>query len=211
VLSTLVEMLGTGELVADTAISLQRLAYGTIVGALPALVLGIAMGLNRPIRALCDPIIAATYPVPKSAILPLALLIFGLGEGSKIFMVAIGVFFPLVINTTTGVLEINKIYLDVGRNYKASRWNTFWTIALPGALPVIMTGLKLGIGIGLVLIAVAEMVGAKSGLGYLIWSAWSTFAVEQMYVGLFVIAIIGFLLTLALNELERIIIPWKPD
>src|SRR6476660_3201411 len=210
VLTALFDMVRSGELVTHTAISMQRLAYGTIIGAVPALVLGIAMGLNRPIRALCDPIIAATYPVPKSAILPLALLIFGLGEGSKIFMVAIGVFFPLVINTTTGVLEINKIYLDVGRNYKASRWNTFWTIALPGALPVIMTGLKLGIGIGLVLIAVAEMVGAKSGLGYLIWSAWSTFAVEQMYVGLFVIAIIGFLLTLGLNELERIIIPWKP-
>jgi NitT/TauT family transport system permease protein len=109
------------------------------------------------------------------------------------------------------VLEINKIYLDVGQNYKASRWNTFWTIALPGALPVIMTGFKLGIGIGLVLIAVAEMVGAKSGLGYLIWSAWSTFAVEQMYVGLFVIAIIGFLISLALNELERVIIPWKAE
>ena len=209
VISTLIEMLRTGELVTHTAVSLERLAYGTAVGAVPALVLGIAMGLNRSIRALFDPLIAATYPVPKSAILPLALLIFGLGEGSKIFMVAIGVFFPMVINTTTGVLEINKIYLDVGRNYKANRWNTFWTIALPGALPVIMTGLRLGIGIGLVLIAVAEMVGAKSGLGYLIWSAWSTFAVEQMYVGLFVIALIGFLVTLGLNELERIIIPWK--
>jgi NitT/TauT family transport system permease protein len=211
VISTLVEMLRTGELVTHTAVSLERLAYGTAVGAVPALILGIAMGLNRSIRALFDPLIAATYPVPKSAILPLALLIFGLGEGSKIFMVAIGVFFPMVINTTTGVLEINKIYLDVGRNYKADRWNTFWTIALPGALPVIMTGLRLGIGIGLVLIAVAEMVGAKSGLGYLIWSAWSTFAVEQMYVGLFVIALIGFLVTLGLNELERIIIPWKAD
>jgi ABC-type nitrate/sulfonate/bicarbonate transport system permease component len=211
VMSALVEMLRTGELITHTAISMQRLAYGTLVGAVPALILGIAMGLNRPIRALFDPLIAATYPVPKSAILPLALLIFGLGEGSKIFMVAIGVFFPLVINTTTGVLEINKIYLDVGRNYRANRWNTFWTIALPGALPVIMTGFKLGIGIGLVLIAVAEMVGAKSGLGYLIWSAWSTFAVEQMYVGLFVIAVIGFLLTLGLNELERVIIPWKAE
>jgi ABC-type nitrate/sulfonate/bicarbonate transport system permease component len=211
VISTLVEMLRSGELVAHTAISMQRLAYGTVLGALPALLLGITMGLNRPIRALFDPIIAATYPVPKSAILPLALLVFGLGEGSKIFMVAIGVFFPMVINTTTGVLEINRIYLDVGKNYKASRWSTFWTIALPGALPVIMTGFKLGVGIGLVLIAVAEMVGAKSGLGYLIWSAWSTFAVEQMYVGLFVIAIIGFLLTLGLNELERVIIPWKSE
>ena len=211
VMATMYDMLRTGELVTHTVASLERLAYGTVLGAVPALVLGIAMGLNRPIRALFDPLIAATYPVPKSAILPLALLIFGLGEGSKIFMVAIGVFFPMVINTTTGVLEINKIYLDVGRNYKADRWNTFWTIALPGALPVIMTGLKLGIGIGLILIAVAEMVGAKSGLGYLIWSAWSTFAVEQMYVGLFVIAIIGFLLTLALNEIERIIIPWKAE
>jgi NitT/TauT family transport system permease protein len=211
VIAEMIAMLKSGELVTHTAVSMQRLLYGTILGALPALVIGIAMGLNRPIRALFDPLIAATYPVPKSAILPLALLVFGLGEASKIFMVAIGVFFPMVINTTTGVLEINKIYLDVGRNYKASRWNTFWTIALPGALPVIMTGFKLGIGIGLVLIAVAEMVGAKSGLGYLIWSAWSTFAVEQMYVGLFVIAIIGFLLTLALNELERVIIPWKAE
>jgi NitT/TauT family transport system permease protein len=211
VMSALVEMLRSGELVTHTAISMERLAYGTLVGAVPALILGIAMGLNRPVRALFDPLIAATYPVPKSAILPLALLIFGLGEGSKIFMVAIGVFFPLVINTTTGVLEINKIYLDVGRNFKANRWNTFWTIALPGALPVIMTGFKLGIGIGLVLIAVAEMVGAKSGLGYLVWSAWSTFAVEQMYVGLFVIAVIGFLITLGLNELERVIIPWKAE
>jgi ABC-type nitrate/sulfonate/bicarbonate transport system permease component len=211
VITTLTEMLRSGELVTHTAVSLERLAYGTLLGGLPALILGIAMGLNRPLRAFFDPLIAATYPVPKSAILPLALLIFGLGEGSKIFMVAIGVFYPLVINTTTGVLEINKIYLDVGRNYKASRWNTFWTIALPGALPVIMTGFKLGIGIGLVLIAVAEMVGAKSGLGYLIWSAWSTFAVEQMYVGLFVIALIGLLITIGLNELERVIIPWKAD
>src|SRR6267142_3292728 len=205
----MVEMLRTGELVTHTAVSMQRLLYGTILGGVPALVLGIVMGLNRTIRALLDPLIAATYPVPKSAILPLALLVFGLGEASKVFMVAIGVFFPVVINATTGVLKINKIYLDVGRNYRANRWNTFWTIALPGALPVIMTGFKLGIGIGLILIAIAEMIGAKSGLGYLIWSAWETFAVEQMYVGLFMIALIGFVLTVALNELERFIIPWK--
>jgi NitT/TauT family transport system permease protein len=211
VIKVMIEMLRSGELINHTAVSLRRLALGTLIGGVPALVIGIAMGLNRWVRAIIDPLVAATYPIPKSAILPLALLIFGLGEGSKIFMVAIGVFFPVVINATTGVLEINKMYLDVGRNYKADRWNTFWTIALPGALPVIMTGFKLGIGIGLVLIAIAEMIGAKSGLGYMIWSAWETFSVEQMYVGLFTIAIIGFVLTLALNELERVIIPWKTD
>jgi ABC-type nitrate/sulfonate/bicarbonate transport system permease component len=209
IFALLIEMLKSGELMTHTLTSLQRLFWGTLIGGIPALVLGVVMGLNRVVRAVCDPLIAATYPIPKSSILPLALLIFGLGEPSKIFMVAIGVFFPVAINATTGVLEINKIYLDVGRNYKASRWNMFWTIALPGALPVIMTGFKLGIGIGLILIAVAEMIGAKSGLGYLIWSAWETFAVEQMYVGLFMIALIGFVLTLLLNELERFIIPWK--
>ncbi len=211
IISLLIDMVRSGELITHTLTSLRRLFWGTVIGGVPALVLGVIMGLNRPIRAIFDPLIAATYPIPKSSILPLALLIFGLGEGSKIFMVAIGVFFPVAINATTGVLEINKIYLDVGRNYKANRWNTFWTIALPGALPVIMTGFKLGIGIGLILIAVAEMIGAKSGLGYMIWSAWETFAVEQMYVGLFTIALIGFILTVALNELERFIIPWKAN
>jgi ABC-type nitrate/sulfonate/bicarbonate transport system permease component len=211
VIATMIDMLRSGELITNTLVSLRRLALGAVIGGVPALILGIAMGLNRWVRAAFDPIVAATYPIPKSAILPLALLIFGLGEGSKIFMVAIGVFFPVVINSTTGVLEINRIYLDVGRNYKANRWKTFWTIALPGALPVIMTGFKLGIGIGLILIALAEMIGAKSGLGYMIWTAWETFSVEQMYVGLFAIAIIGFVLTILLNEIERIIIPWKRD
>ena len=124
-------------------------------------------------------------------------------------MVAVGVFYPIAMNTTTGVREISKIYLDVGHNFKASRWDIFRTIALPGAMPMIMTGVKLGIGMGLVLIAIAEMVGAKSGLGYLIWNAWETFSVEQMYVGLFVIAVIGFVLTAVANELEKILVPWK--
>src|SRR5215470_18811841 len=91
VIASMVDMLKTGELVTHTAVSMQRLLYGAIIGGIPALVIGIAMGLNRPIRAMFDPLVAATYPVPKSAILPLALLIFGLGEASKIFMVAIGV------------------------------------------------------------------------------------------------------------------------
>ena len=209
IFGTFMELVRSGELQANTLASLQRLFWGFLAGGIPALLLGIAMGLSRPLRAIVEPLIAATYPIPKSSILPLALLVFGLGEPSKIFMVAIGVFFPVVINATTGVLGIEKIFLDVGRNYQASRWAMFRPIALPGALPVIMTGVRLGIGMGLVLIAIAEMVGAKSGLGYMIWSAWETFSVEQMYVGLFVIAIIGFVLTVAVNELERMLVPWR--
>jgi NitT/TauT family transport system permease protein len=201
----------SGELWEDTSISLQRLFFGFLLGGVPALVLGVVMGLSRPVRAFIDPLVAATYPIPKSSILPLILLIFGLGEMSKVMMVAIGVFYPIVINSTAGVLQINKVYLDVGHSFKANRWEMFRTVALPGALPFIMTGVKLGAGLGLILIAIAEMVGAKSGIGYMIWSAWETFSVERMYVGLFVIAVIGFVMTLGLNELERWLIPWKAD
>ncbi len=209
ILSTLLTMMKSGELQDDTLISMTRLAVGFLVGGIPGLIIGVVMGLNSTLRAMIDPLIAATYPIPKSSILPLALLVLGLGEASKIFMVAIGVFYPIAMNSMAGVREINRVYLDVGHNFKASRLDVFRTIALPGAMPMIMTGVKLGVGMGLVLIAIAEMVGAKSGLGYLIWNAWETFAVDQMYVGLFVIALIGFALTLILNELEKILVPWK--
>lgn len=206
-----VDLAASGELWGHLSASLQRLLWGSLLGGIPALLLGIAMGLYRPIRAAIDPLISATYPVPKSAILPLILLIFGLGEASKIVMVALGVFFPVLINTITGVLQIDKIYLDVGKNFRASRWQTFRTVALPGALPSIMAGIKLGIGMGLILIAIAEMVGAKNGIGFMIWDAWQILSVESMYVGLIVISILGFLLTLILNEIEGWILPWKQE
>lgn len=206
-----VKLAASGELWEHLSASLQRLWWGSLLGGIPALVLGIAMGLYRPIRIAIDPLIAATYPIPKSAILPLILLIFGLGEASKIVMVALGVFFPVVINTLSGVLQIERIYLDVGKNFGASRWQTFYTIALPGAMPSIMAGIKLGVGMGLILIAISEMVGAKTGIGFMIWDAWQVLSVENMYVGLVAIAILGFLITLLLNEIELLVLPWKRD
>jgi NitT/TauT family transport system permease protein len=211
ILGRLVRLAESGELWMNTWASLQRLFWGALLGMVPALVLGLLVGLYRPVRAIVEPLVAATYPVPKSAILPLILLIFGLGEASKIVMVAIGVFYPVLINSAAGVREIDRIYLDVGQNFRASRWQVFRTIALPGALPLVMTGIKLGVGMGLILIAIAEMVGAKSGLGYMIWNAWEVLSVETMYVGLLMIALLGFLFTFTLNELEHWIIPWKAD
>jgi NitT/TauT family transport system permease protein len=205
------ELAMSGELWTNMSASLQRLLWGSLLGGIPALLLGIVMGLYRPLRAAIDPLISATYPVPKSAILPLILLVFGLGEASKVVMVALGVFYPVVINTITGVKQIDKIFLDVGKNFRASRWQTFRTIAVPGALPSIMSGIKLGIGMGLILIAIAEMVGAKSGIGFMIWDAWQVLSVETMYVGLLVISLLGFVFTLVLNEIESWILPWKQE
>jgi NitT/TauT family transport system permease protein len=206
---TLFALVGDGSLWVNTWASLQRLFWGLLLGGIPALLLGIAMGLNRPLRAFVNPLVATTYPVPKSAIFPLILLIFGLGESSKIVMVGIGVFYPVLINSCTGVLGISKIFLDVGHNFGASRWQVFRTIAIPGAVPHIMSGVKLGVGMGLILIAIAEMIGAKSGLGFMIWNAWEILSVETMYVGLIVIASLGFLFSMILDEIERLLIPWK--
>jgi NitT/TauT family transport system permease protein len=202
-------MIENGLLMKHVWASLQRVFWGIMFGGIPALILGVSMGLYRNLRMVVEPVIAATYPIPKSAILPLILLIFGLGEASKIVMVATGVFYPILINSMAGVLEIPKVHFDVSKNFGAGRWQTFRTVALPGALPLIMTGLKLGVGLGLVLIAIAEMVGAKSGLGYMIWNAWEILSVETMYVGLITIAVLGLCFTLILNEIERLIVPWK--
>lgn len=199
----------SGELGRQLWASLQRLFWGFLVGGVPALLLGLAMGLYRPLRIAIDPLVAATYPIPKSAILPLVLLIFGLGEMSKVVMVALGVFYPILINTVTGVRNIDRIYLDVGRNFGASGWQVFRTIALPGAMPSIMAGVKLGAGMGLILIAIAEMIGAKEGIGYMIWNAWQILAVDTMYVGLLLIALLGFAFSLALDILERLLVPWR--
>lgn len=209
IFEALIRLAQSGELLTNTWVSLTRLFWGFLAGGIPAIVLGICMGLWRPIRLAIEPLVAATYPLPKSAILPLVLLIFGLGESSKVVMVALGVFYPIVINTTSGVLQIPSIYLDVGKNFKASPWQMFRTIALPGALPSIFAGIKLGVGLGLILIAIAEMVGAQSGIGYMIWNAWQILSIETMYVGLLTIAIIGFALSLILDEIEAIVLPTR--
>jgi len=190
-------------------ISLSRAAIGFALGALPAILIGVVMGLVPLVRAALQPIIGALFPIPKVAILPLVMLIFGLDERSKWAIIAIGVFFQVLISTAAGVANIDKIYLDVGRNYGAGRLATLWTIALPGALPMIFAGLRLGWGVSLLLLVTAEMVAAKSGLGYLIWQSWQTFAIEEMYVGLVTIAGLGIVSFWLLDALESWLLPWK--
>lgn len=209
IFQTMFTLIENGQLWIHLKASMYRLFWGFLLGAIPALILGISMGLSRTLRAICEPLVAATYPIPKSAILPLILLIFGLGEASKIVMVGIGLFYPILINTMAGVLEIPKIHFDVAKNFGAGKLQVFRTVALPGAMPLIMTGVKLGVGLGLILISLSEMVGAKSGLGYMMWNAWEILSVETMYVGLIVIAALGVLFSIILNEVERYLVPWK--
>ena len=209
VIVELARMSLSGELWRDIGATMQRVALGFVLGAVPGVLIGLAMGLNRWVRVALNPIVAATYPLPKTAMLPLLLLIFGIGETSKVALLTIGVFFPVLINTLTGVLQIKSIYFDVGKNFSASRSRLVTTIAIPGALPTIIAGFRLGAGLALILVYVVEMVGADGGIGYMMWNAWNLFAVERMYVGLLVIAILGFLISLLFDLAERKLVPWQ--
>ncbi|MGE3909637.1 MAG: ABC transporter permease [Chloroflexota bacterium] len=193
----------------DIAISMSRAAIGFLIGAIPAVLLGVVMGLVPLVRAALQPIVGALFSIPKVAILPLMIVIFGLGEGSKWAIISIAVFFQVLISTTAGVANIDRIYLDVGRNFGAGRLATFWTIALPGALPVIFAGIRLGWGVSLLLLVNAEMIAAKSGLGYLIWQSWQVYQIEEMYVGIVTVAALGMLSFWLLDLLEHWLVPWK--
>lgn len=203
------QMARSAEFWLDLRVSLSRMVIGFFLGAIPGLLVGLAMGLFAPVRTVFQPLIAAIYPLPKIALLPLILLIFGLGELSKYVIVAIGVFFLMAINAMAGVLNVPAIYFDVARNLKASRWKIYFTVALPGALPGIFTGLRICVGTSLLLLVAAEFVGANEGIGYRIWWSWSVFWVNSMYVGFAVIALLGFLLTTLVDYCERWSLPWQ--
>ena len=190
-------------------ISLGRVAIGFALGAIPAVLIGIIMGLVPLVRAAIQPIVGAVLPIPKVAILPIIMLLFGIGEESKWVIIAIGVFFQVLVATATGVANIDKIYFDVGRNFKAGQWATYRKIALPGALPTIFAGLRLGWGMALLLLVTAEMVSSDGGVGFLIWKAWQTLSVEEMYVGLVTIAAIGIVSFWLFDFMERRLLPWR--
>jgi NitT/TauT family transport system permease protein len=198
-----------GDLWIDFKASIFRIVCGFILGSAPALVLGVAMGLSRPLRFAINPMIYSTYPIPKIAILPLVILIFGLGELSKIVVVAIGAFYLVLINTVAGVVSIDNIYFDVAKNFCVRRRDLYLRVILPAALPSMITGLKLALGVSLLLIVAAEMLGANRGIGHLIWESWQTFTVPRMYVGLIIISALGYLLSVVADQIERILLPWR--
>lgn len=201
----------SGRLALDIGASLRRLVVGFVLGAVPGVILGMVMGLNRWVRATIDPLVAALYPIPKIAILPLLMLIFGLGDGSKIAVVAMAVLFLTIINTTAGVVQLDRIYFDVARNYRTPWYKLFLRVILPGALPTIFAGLRISLGVSLVVLVGAEFVASDAGIGYLIWVSWQTLVVENMFVGIIVITVLGVLSTLFLHEVERLLVPWRRD
>ena len=197
------------DLWGDIRVSLGRILAGFVVGSVPGIALGLLKGLFWPVRVFFMPLAAAIYAVPKIAILPLVIIALGIGEASKIAIVALSIFFLVALSTMSGVLELDATYRDVASNLGASRWELFWTVALPGALPAIFTGLRLALGFALIVIVGTEFLAADQGIGHMIWQNYQTLRIRQMFVGLIITGIMGWALTLCLDGIARLVMPWR--
>ena len=199
------------ELPWHVAVSLYRAFAGFFIGIVPAVAVGLLMAMFRPVRIFFDPLIAALFPIPKIALMPLLLLAFGFGDASKVAVVAIAVFFPVIVNTYVGAANIEKIYWDVAKNYGASQSIMFRRIVFFGALPMIFAGLRIALAVSFIVLVASEFVATKSGIGYLIWNSWELLRVDVMFVGIVTIGILGLIVSAIFHEIERKVIPWKAE
>jgi ABC-type nitrate/sulfonate/bicarbonate transport system permease component len=200
-----------GELAMHTGATLWRVLAGFVIGAVPAVAIGLLMAMFRPVRIFFDPLVAALMPIPKVALMPLLLLAFGFGDASKIALVATAVFFPVVVNTYAGAANIDRIYWDVAKNYGAGTYVMFTRVVFFGALPLIFAGLRIALAVSFVVLVAAEFVASKTGIGYLIWNSWELLQVDYMFVGIIVIGILGLITAVLFQEIERKLIPWKAE
>ena len=206
-----ITLAGTGELEWHVGVTLYRVFLGYIIGAVPAVAIGLLMAMFKPVRIAVDPLIAALFPIPKIALMPLLLLAFGFGDASKVALVAIAVFFPVIVNTYVGAANIERIYWDVAKNYGASQTVIFSRIVFFGALPTIFAGLRIALAVSFIVLVASEFVATKSGIGYLIWNSWELLQVDVMFVGIVTIGILGLITSALFQEIERKVIPWKVE
>ena len=198
-----------GGLLGDAGITIRRALLGFVFGGSAGLLLGFGMGRSTSLRNALDPIIAMFHPVPKLALFPLALIIFGIGDTAFTVIIALSAFFPMVITTMTGVRQLDPIYFDVATVYDAAPRDVLRRILLPGTLPVALAGARLALNSALVVTVALELTMPSSGLGSVIWRAWETLVTTRLYSGIFFIAVIGGSLNALLTQLRKRLVPWE--
>jgi NitT/TauT family transport system permease protein len=211
ILGTLVRLAAGGELWANLRPTLVRVFAGLALGGVPGLVLGVAMGSWPRLRAAIDPLVAAVHPIPKIALLPLIMVIFGIGETSKIIVVAVAAFFPMLITTMAGVRQLNPIYFEVAQTYGASRSQLFRRVVLPGCIPTAMSGLRLSLNLAILMTIAVEIVASRFGLGAMVWHAWEVLRTDVLYATLVVAALLGVTFNRLVQALARHLAPWQVE
>lgn len=209
IICSLWEMTLTGEIANNLAASLKRIIAGFLLGSLAGLLFGLLTGASALGDKVGTPLIQALYPIPKIALLPLFILWLGIGELSKITIIALGVFFPVAMNTYSGVRNVDALLIKVAVSFNAGRWLTLKSVVLPGALPMIFAGLRLAAGTSLLLLVAAEMIAAREGIGALILHYGDLMITDKLMAGVIVLSLLGLIFHATLQWLEKRAIPWK--
>jgi NitT/TauT family transport system permease protein len=200
-----------GQIWPDIWISGQELVYGFFLSIIIGLPLGILMGWYRRINMALDPFVTFFYTIPRIALTPLLIIWFGIGINSKIAVVFLGAIFAIVINTAAGVRNLDPSLIKAARSFGASDAQLFRTVVVPGSVPFILTGLRLGLGHALTGVVVGELVAAQLGVGLMMATAGATFQTSKVFVGIMIIATAGMLLTYILSRIEQRYQSWKPN
>jgi sulfonate transport system permease protein len=204
------KLLLTGELVRNIWISFWRATIGFAIGGAFGFALGLANGLSRRSERIFDSTLQMVRNIPHLAMIPLVILWFGIGEEAKLFLVALGVFFPIYINTQHGIRTVDPQLVEMGRTYGMSSPTLFRRVILPGALPSIFVGLRYGLGIMWLTLIVAETIAASSGIGYMAMQAREFLLVDVVVLSIVIYALLGKLADSSARLLERLCLAWHP-
>lgn len=198
----------SGELIHDSYSSLYRVIVGFLIGAALALPMGLLMGANTRIYDFFNPLVQILRPIPPIAYIPLAILWFGLGNPPSFFLIAIGAFFPVLMNTIAGVRQVDGIYLRAARNLGASQWVMFTRVILPAATPYILAGVRIGIGTAFIVVIVSEMIAVNDGLGFRILEAREFMWSDKIIAGMITIGLLGLAIDSAVSRLNNHLLRW---
>jgi ABC-type nitrate/sulfonate/bicarbonate transport system permease component len=201
--------LASGELLGHVGASLARALPGFLLGSLLGVGLGLAAGVGRGVDQALSPVVFLTYPVPKVVMLPIFMLWFGIGDLSKVLIIALACFYPTFINAYHGARATPAILVWSGLNMGARRRHLFWKVVVPAALPLVFAGLRVSLALSFILLVTAEMVNARSGLGFLIRQAESSLAFDLMYVAIVAIAVLGYASDRLLAVVRRRVLAWQ--
>lgn len=199
----------SGKLLAPLARTMYLLVVAYAIGCLLGIALGVLMGRFRPVHGLLEPLVEVLRPLPKPALLPPLMLFLGLGDTMKITAVSLGVFFPVLINTIQGVRGVDPVMVDAARTFQHSRAALLWKVVLPSAMPLVLSGMRIALGIALVLVVIAEMMAGTGGIGYLIIDLQRSFRIVDMYAWVVILAVLGYALNEVFVRIERRAIHWS--
>ena len=209
VLATFGELWRTGALFDHLGPSLTRFAVGSAMGCVAGVCVGILMGLFSYVRAGLVPVVAAIFPIPKIALLPLFIIWFGIGEGSKYALIALGTFTPMVVATYGAVDNVDRTLIRMGQSFSLSWGSIVRKIVIPGAMPGIFSGLRVSLAIGIILLVAAEMLGARNGIGAYILEAGALYDLERLFAGVIILSALGVLVNFLLGLIEDRILRWR--